>query len=75
MALAFAVTHLYIFLKLLLSIPFFILKKNLMLMNGRTGPRYQRVLALCAFFDRSGAEGTSSSNILCLMFVYVLLCM
>ena len=52
MALVFAVMHLYIFFLLLLSIPLFLyLKKsgNLVLINRRNGPRYQRVLALCAF--------------------------
>ena len=31
--------------------------------------RYQRVLALCAFFNRGNTAGTNSSEILCLMFV------
>ena len=52
MALVFAVMHLY------KNIYFFIVSvrsfihffKNLVLMNGRNGPRYQLVLALCAFF-------------------------
>ena len=34
---------------LLLSIPFLYFFKNLVLINRRNGPRYQRVLALCAF--------------------------
>ena len=34
---------------LLLSIPFSYFKKNLVLINQRNGPRYQHVLALCAF--------------------------
>ena len=73
--LVFAVMHLYNinFFLLLLSIPFFnILFKNLVLINRRIGPRYQRVLALCAFFNRGDTEGTNSSKILCSMFVYVL---
>ena len=53
MTLVFAVMHLYNILEfflLLLSIPFFILFfLNLVLINRRNGPRYQRVLALCAF--------------------------
>ena len=32
----------------------------------------RQVLALCAFFNRGDTEGTNSSKILCLMFVYVL---
>ena len=50
----------------------FILFKNLVLLNRQNGPRYQRVLALCAFFNRRGTEGTNSSKILCSMFVYAL---
>ena len=39
-------------------------------MNRRKGPRYQRVLALCAFpFGRGNTEETNSSKMLCLMFV------
>ena len=76
LTLIFAVMRLYniyIFFKLLLSIAFFILKrKNLVMINRRNGPRYQRVLALCAFFNRGDTEGTNSSKILCAMFVYVL---
>ena len=45
----------------------------MVLINRRNGPRYQRVLALCAFFNRGDTEGTNSSKILCSMFVYVLL--
>ena len=44
-----------------------------MLINRRNGPRYQRVLALCAFFFNWGdTERTNSSKILCSMFVCVL---
>ena len=57
---------------LLLSIPFLYFFKNLVLINRRNGPRYQRVLALCALFNRGDTEGTNSSKILCQMFVYVL---
>ena len=52
MALVFAVMHLYNILKflLLLSIPFlYFFFNNLVLINRRNGPRYQRVLDLCAF--------------------------
>ena len=55
MALVFAVMHLYhIFCNfvLRLSIPSFFFNtflKNLVSINRRNGPRYQRVLALCAF--------------------------
>ena len=75
MALVFAVMHLYdVFLNflLLLSISFLHYFKNLVLINPRNGPRYQRVLALCVFFNRGNTEGTNSSKILCWMFVYVL---
>ena len=53
MTLVFAVMHLYNildFFLLLLSIPFFkYFFSNVVLINRRNGPRYQRVLALCAF--------------------------
>ena len=51
MALVFAVMQLYkknVFIASVHS--FFILVFNLILINRRNGPRYQRVLALCAFF-------------------------
>ena len=41
----------------LLSTPFFIYRytfKNLVLINRRNDPRYQRVLALCTFFFKQG---------------------
>ena len=50
-------------------------KKNLVLINRRNGLRYQRVLAVCVFFfffKRGNTEGTNSSKILRLMFVYFL---
>ena len=74
MTLVFAVTHVYnIFLFIIAAVhSFFILFKNLVLINQRNGPRYQRVLALCAFLNRGDTEGTNSWKILCLMFVYVL---
>ena len=37
-----------------------------------TGPRYQRVLALCALLNRGDNEGTTSPKTLSLRFVYVL---
>ena len=46
------VMHLYNILEfflLLLSIPYLYFFLNLVLINRRNGPRYQRVLALCAF--------------------------
>ena len=77
MALVFAVMHLYNFKKNYCLCPFlFILFKNLVLLNRRNGPRYQRVLFLCAFFfffNSGDTEGTNSSKMLCLMFVYVLI--
>ena len=44
---------------------------NLVLINQWNGPRYQRVLAFCAFFNKGDTEGTNFSKILCSMFVYV----
>ena len=76
MTLVFAVLHLYniIYIFLIASVHSFLYfkKKNLVLINRRNGPRYQRVLALCAFLNRGNTEGTNSSKILCSMFVYVL---
>ena len=49
--------------------------KVTVLIGRRSGPRYQRVLALCAFFfflNRGDTGGTDSSKVLCSMFVYVL---
>ena len=39
----------FFFKSLLLCIPFLYFFQNLVLINRRNGPRYQRVLALCAF--------------------------
>ena len=76
MALVFAVMfvcNIFNFL-LLLSPPFDTFSlKNPVLINRRNGPRYQRVLALHAFLNRGTTDGTNSSKILCLTFVYVLL--
>ena len=51
---------------------FLILFKNLVSINRRNGPRYQRVPSRMCFFNRGDTEGTNSSKILCPMFVYVL---
>ena len=75
MELVFAVMHLYnIFdFLLLLSIPFFFnTYLNLVLINRRNGPRYQRVLALSAFSTGVIPKGLILRNFLCSMFVYVL---
>ena len=51
MTLVFAVMHLYNILEFFIASvhSFFILFSNLVSINRRNGPRYQRVLALCAF--------------------------
>ena len=51
MTLVFAVMHLYDILEFVIASVhfFFILFFNLVSINRRNGPRYQRVLALCAF--------------------------
>ena len=74
MTMVFAIMHLYnIFQFFIASVhSFFILFKNLVLINPRNGPRCQHVRALCAFFSRGDTEGTNSSKILCSVFVYVL---
>ena len=76
MALVFALMHLYnilIFFIASVHSIFLYLKKNLVLINPRNGPQYQRVLALCVlFFNRGYTEGTNSSKISCLKFVYFL---
>ena len=51
-------------------------QRGLVLINQRNGQRYQRVLALWAFFfffflNRGNTEGTNSSKMLCLIFLYV----
>ena len=75
MAVVFVVVHLYnILIFFIASVhSFFILKKNLVLINQPKGSRYQRVQAVCAFFDRDNIEGNNSLKNLCLTFVYVLL--
>ena len=52
---------------------FYIFFENPVLINQWNGPRYQRVLALSrlmCFFNRGDTEGTNSSKVLCLMFVF-----
>ena len=53
MALVFAVMHLYNILIFFIASIF----QNLVLINRRNGPRYQRVLALCAFFKNFFKQG------------------
>ena len=65
-----ACCHIALVLSLKKKLKYFF--NNLVLINRRNGPRYQHVLALCAFFNRGGTEGTISSKTLCSMFVYVL---
>ena len=74
MTLVFAVMHLYDILEFFIASvhSFFILFLNLVLINRRNGPRYQRVLALRAFLTGVIPKGTNFSKILCSMFVYVL---
>ena len=79
MALVFAVMnlHFFFFFNFASGHSFYYTFLNLVLVNRRNGPRYQRVLALCAFFNRGDAEGTSSSKILfdvCVCFVLCNLC-
>ena len=75
MTLVFAVMHLYNILEFFIASvhSFFILFfKNLVLINRRNGPRYQRVLALCAFLTGVIPKGLILPKILCPMFVHVL---
>ena len=60
MTLVFAVMHLYNILDFFFIASvhsFFILFKNLVSINRRNGPRYQRVLALCAFLTGGIPKG------------------
>ena len=60
MTLVFAVMYLYNILEfflLLLSIPFLHFFFNLVLINRRNGPRYQCILALCAFLTGAIPKG------------------
>ena len=75
MTLVFAVLHLYNILEFFIASvhSFFILFLNLVLINRRNGPRYQRACpSLMCFFNRGETKGTNSSKILCPMFVDVL---
>ena len=73
MALVFAVMHLHNISKIFIAsvhsfFSFFFLT------NQRNGQQYKRVLpSLICFFNRGNNEGTNSSKILRLTFVYVLL--
>ena len=73
MTLVFAVMHLYNILEFFIASvhSFFILFKNLVLINRRNGPRYQRVLAMCAFLTGVIPKGLFRKK-LCSMFAYVL---
>ena len=44
---------------------FFNTFETLVLINRWSGPQYQHVLALCAFYNRGNIEGTDSSKFLC----------
>ena len=73
MALVFVVMHLYNIFQFCIafvhSSSFFLF----FLTNQRNGQQYKRVLPrLMCFFNRGNNEGTNSSKILCLMFVYFL---
>ena len=78
MTLVFAVMHLYILEFFIASVDsFFILFENLVLINRRNGPRYQRVLALCAFSTGVIPKGLILQNFVsdvCVFLFYVNLC-
>ena len=77
MTLVFAAMHLYNILEfflLLLSIPFLYFFKNLVLINRRNGPRYQRVLALCAFSTGVIPKGLILRKFVSDVFVCFVLC-
>ena len=63
MTLVFAIMHLHNILKI------FIASVHSFFMEWSTKPACP---SLMCFFNRGDTEGTNSSNILCLMFVYVL---
>ena len=73
-ALVFAVMHLHNFEIIIASVHsfFILLKNNLVLINRRSGPRYQRVLALGAFLIGAILKGLILRKKMCLMFVYFL---
>ena len=74
MALVFAVMHLHNILEFFIASvhSFFILFKNLVLINQRTSPRYQHVLVLCTFLALMIPKRLNSSKNLYSMFVHVL---
>ena len=78
MALVFAVIHLYnVFLICTASVhSFFFFDTffffNLVLINRRNDPQYQRVLALCAFLTGAILKEQFFFVCVCLKFVYVL---
>ena len=75
MTLVFAIMHLYNILEFFIASvhSFFILFLNLVAINRRNGPRYQRVLALCVFSTGVIPKGLILRNV-CVCFVYVDLC-
>ena len=77
MTLVFAVMHLYNILEfflLLLFIPFFLFYTFLKSGIDKSTEWFTipACLSLMCFFNRDDTEGTNSSKILCLMFVYIL---
>ena len=83
MTLVFAVMHLYNILEFFIAsvhsffILFFFFFLNLVLINRRNGPRYQRVLALCAFSTGVIPKGLILQNFVsdvCVFLFYVNLC-
>ena len=74
MTLVFAVMHLYNIFKFFIASvhSFFILFKNLALINPTEWSTIPACLSLMCFFNRGDTEGTNSSKILCPMFVHVL---
>ena len=74
MTLVFPIMHLYK-KKIIASVhSFFILFKILVLINRRNGPRYQRVLPLCAFLTGVIPKGLILQKICVRCFVCFVLC-
>ena len=77
MTLVFAVMHLYHILEFFIAsvhsffLYFFL---NLVLINRRNGPRYQRVLALCAFSTGVIPKGLILRNFVSDVYVCFVLC-
>ena len=75
MTLVFAVMHLYNISEFFIASvhSFFILFENLVLINRRNGPRYQRVLALCAFSTGVIPKGLIHGKfcVVCFCFMYI----